>query len=478
MSVQIPEFAGVRVLVVGDVMLDEYWRGEVDRISPEAPVPVVHVGSRSARPGGAGNVAVNLAALGVQVTLFGVTGRDEAAERLRAALTRAGIIARLWALADRPTITKLRVLGPHQQLLRLDAETVGPVEVPELAAAFGAALATADIVVLSDYGKGLLAAPAPLIAAARARGLRVLVDPKGADYERYAGASAITPNRAEFERIVGACEDLPALEAQGQALCRRLGLERLLVTRSEAGMTLLGVDSTRHLPARAREVFDVTGAGDTVIAWLAGALAAGLDWPAAAALANAAAGVAVGHSGAVAVTPAALQAAIAPGEPAGRLGVLAWPALQAEVAAARRRGERIVMTNGCFDLLHPGHVAYLAAARALGDRLLVAVNDDASVRRLKGPSRPINPLADRLQLLAALRSVDWVVPFTEETPAALIEAVGPDVLVKGGDYRPEQIAGHESVLARGGQVRVMPFVPGHSSSEVLARVRGEAPGQD
>ncbi len=477
MSLQIPEFAGVRVLVVGDVMLDEYWRGEVERISPEAPVPVVHVGSRSARPGGAGNVAMNLAALGVQVTLFGVTGRDAAAEQLRETLAQAGISARLWALADRPTITKLRVLGPHQQLLRLDAETVAPVAVPDLATAFEAALAETDIVVLSDYGKGLLAAPAPLIAAARARGLRVLVDPKGADYGRYAGASAITPNRAEFERIVGPCGDLPALEAQGQALCRQLGLERLLVTRSEAGMTLLGSDSVRHLPARAREVFDVTGAGDTVIAWLAGALAAGLDWPAAAWLANAAAGVAVGHSGAVAVTPAELQAALAPVEPAVRQGVLDWPVLQAEVAAARRRGERIVMTNGCFDLLHPGHVAYLAEARALGDRLLVAVNDDASVRCLKGPDRPVNPLASRLQLLAALRSVDWVVPFAGDTPAALIEAIGPDVLVKGGDYRLEQIAGHQAVLARGGQVRVMPFLPGHSSSALLARIRSGPGGE-
>jgi len=465
MSLTLPELAGTRILVVGDVMLDRYWTGHTRRISPEAPVPVVRVEHQRGVPGGAGNVALNLAALDVAVTLAGVTGDDEAGRELAAALSAAGVSLALRTVAGVPTITKLRVISRNQQLIRLDFED--DLSAGGEIAADSLPLDAVDLVVLSDYAKGTLAHPEAIIAAARDAGVPVLVDPKGQDFSRYRGATLLTPNHAEFSAVVGDTQDDAALVERASSLRRDLSLEALLVTRGERGMTLVTHDGVVHLSADAREVYDVTGAGDTVIAMLAAAIAAGSNFEQAAQLANLAAGVAVGKLGTATVTRDELQQAMHRRGVGGR-SVVSQDDLVAIVADARARGQRVVMTNGCFDILHAGHVAYLEEAKRLGDRLIVAVNDDASVATLKGPRRPVNPLADRMSVLAALAAVDWVVPFSDDTPAALIAALAPDVLVKGGDYRPEQIAGADTVLASGGEVRVLAFQEGRSTTRILA----------
>ena len=470
MTFAVPDFSSARVLVAGDVMLDQYWFGATRRISPEAPVPVVHVDVDEERPGGAANVAMNLAMLGGSVHLVGVVGTDAAADRLADALSAQGVTSSWQTDPASPTITKLRVLARGQQLIRLDREErTGAIAASE---DLQAQLADADVLILSDYGKGALANVAELIDAARAADCRVLVDPKGNDFSRYRNASLITPNEGEFRAVAGDWSDDADLEARARAMVESLGLEALLITRSERGMLLVPADDEAfHLSTEAREVFDVTGAGDTVIATLGAALAAGSALREAVQLANLAAGRVVAKIGVAGVTPAELRVALHRRGKGGREPVDEH-ALLALVAEARHSGERVVMTNGCFDLLHAGHVAYLEEAKSLGDRLVVAVNDDASVRRLKGESRPINPLEDRMQVLAGLAAVDWVVAFSEDTPARLIEAVLPDVLVKGGDYEIRDIAGGSAVLSNGGEVRVLAFLPGRSSSRIIDHIRG------
>jgi D-beta-D-heptose 7-phosphate kinase / D-beta-D-heptose 1-phosphate adenosyltransferase len=470
----LPPFEQARVMVVGDLMLDRYWTGPVSRISPEAPVPVVKVTDVEERPGGAANVALNMARLGVQVSVAGMVGEDEAGASLRRLMDAAGIRCHLRACGDVPTITKLRVISQHQQLLRLDFEErlAGVDSASLLDDARGAVTSGVAALVLSDYGKGTLERAPELIAAARAAGVPVLVDPKGLDFERYRGATLITPNLSEFEAVAGPCAHDDLLVERGERMRADLELTALLITLGDRGMLLLraGHDPL-HLPTRAREVFDVTGAGDTVIAVVAAALAAGRDLAEAAALANLAAGIVVGKLGTGFVTPAELRAALRR-QRGGWTSVLSEGDLLLAVEEARATGERLVMTNGCFDLLHDGHVAYLEQARRLGDRLIVAVNDDASVRRLKGDGRPVNSLARRMAVLAGLASVDWVVPFSEDTPERLICAVCPDVLVKGGDYRPEEIAGADCVHAAGGRVEVLPYVQGASTSGIIDLIRG------
>ncbi len=465
----IPEFNSVPILVVGDVMLDRYWFGATERISPEAPVPVVHVGESRECPGGAANVAVNLAALGAEPTLLGLVGDDPEAQRLIALVESAQIEPRLLACPQRATVTKLRVLSRQQQLIRLDFEQgFSAAAAARLRQRFQQLLAGHAAVIASDYGKGALAEIPQLIDLARRSGIPLFVDPKGRDFDRYRGAWAITPNRHEFEAVVGPCGDDAQLVERGEVLRSHLDLTALLVTRGAEGMTLISAGRPAlHLPTHAREVADVTGAGDTVIAAFATGIAWGLEPAQAAGLANVAAGVVVTKVGAASVTPAELKRA------AHRFdrGGMDEPTLLELVAAARVRDERIVMTNGCFDLLHAGHVRYLSAARALGDRLIVAVNDDASVHRLKGRGRPLVPLEDRMAVLDALECVDWVVPFSEDDPGRLIAAVTPDVLVKGGDYRIEEIAGGEAVVAGGGEVRVLPLLEGRSTSALVTRIR-------
>jgi D-beta-D-heptose 7-phosphate kinase/D-beta-D-heptose 1-phosphate adenosyltransferase len=469
----LPDFPASHVLVVGDVMLDRYWHGAATRISPEAPVPVVHVRDAEERAGGAGNVALNVAALGTQASLLAYCGRDEAADSLQALLEKAGVRCLLERSQERGTITKLRVVSRHQQLIRLDFEDgFHGLDHDRLVQHYAKALLQAQVVVLSDYGKGSLEAVTALIAMARKLGKPVLVDPKGKDFSRYQGATLITPNMSEFEAVVGTCADDETLVAKGMALIGELGLEALLVTRSEQGMTLLRrAGDALHLPTHAKEVFDVTGAGDTVIAVLAAVLAAGRSLPEATALANMAAGVVVGKLGTATVAPEELEYAFK-GPRAHRRGVLALEELLEVLEHARREGECIVATNGCFDILHAGHVQYLQQAKELGERLVVLVNSDASVSRLKGPERPINPLPQRMAMLAALECVDWVVPFEEDTPLETIRRILPDVLVKGGDYRdPSQIAGYDCVVANGGEVRVLDFVEGFSTTSLIASIR-------
>ncbi len=471
MTIRIPDFSRTRVIVVGDVMLDRYLFGSTGRISPEAPVPVVHVNQTENRPGGAANVAVNLASLGVATRLLGTVGRDAAADTLQAVLHQCDVACDFSRAEDRPTITKTRVQSRGQQLIRLDEENAAVMHGEEIVAALSQSLNGAGAVVLSDYGKGTLSKVGDLISQCREAAIPVLVDPKGKDFGKYRGASIITPNQAEFEAVAGSCETDDELVSRGRQMIGELDIAALLITRSEKGMLLLesGAEPL-FLSTQAREVYDVTGAGDTVIATLAGALASGEDLESAAALANVAAGLVVRKIGVASVTPGEIRVALHQRGQGGR-GLLDADELQAMVVESRGRNERIIMTNGCFDVLHAGHVSYLEEAKSLGDRLIVAVNDDDSVRRLKGESRPINALEDRLLVLAGLAAVDWVVSFSEDTPARLIEKILPDVLVKGGDYRPEEIAGAKAVLNDGGEVRVLPFRDGHSSSRIIDRLR-------
>jgi D-beta-D-heptose 7-phosphate kinase/D-beta-D-heptose 1-phosphate adenosyltransferase len=472
MSLTIPDFSSVKVLVVGDVMLDEYWFGPTSRISPEAPVPVVRVAQSQSRAGGAANVAVNVASLGAQTTVVGLVGRDERAATLREVLAAREVAAAFVESPGCPTITKLRVLSRNQQLIRLDTEELfPPADARPVTETLLKLIGGAQACVLSDYGKGTLADVQAMIALCRSHGVPALVDPKGDDFTAYRGATLITPNLAEFEAVVGPVTDDDALVARGAALRRELDLAALVVTLSERGMVVIGAGAEPvFLSARAREVFDVTGAGDTVIATLAAGLGAGMTLTDAAGLANLAAGLVVRKIGSASVTPTELRQALHEHGQGGRT-VLRREEARAVAGEARARGERIVMTNGCFDILHAGHVAYLEEAKLRGDRLLVAVNDDDSVRRLKGVGRPINSLDDRMAVLAGLAAVDWVVPFHEDTPEQLVAEVLPEVLVKGGDYRPEDIAGGKIVLAHGGTVEVLSFRAGRSTSRILDAIR-------
>ncbi|MEM9403785.1 MAG: bifunctional D-glycero-beta-D-manno-heptose-7-phosphate kinase/D-glycero-beta-D-manno-heptose 1-phosphate adenylyltransferase HldE [Pseudomonadota bacterium] len=471
MTQTIPDFSGTRVLVAGDVMLDKYLFGATSRISPEAPVPVVHVQDRDDRPGGAANVAVNLASLGVGTRLLGVVGKDAAAGELTRILSAKSIDCDFVAVDDRPTTTKTRVQSRGQQLIRLDEEQAQPLHDERLVTELAQSLPGCGAVILSDYGKGALADVSAMISACREASVPVLVDPKGTDFSRYRGASLITPNQGEFEAVAGVCESDEILVSRGLAMLDELELQALLITRSEKGMLLLeSGEEPLFLSTEAREVYDVTGAGDTVIATLAGALAAGESLASAAGLSNIAAGLVVRKIGVATVSPSEIQAALHRRGQGGR-GLVAPDELKALIDEAHSRNERVIMTNGCFDILHVGHVAYLEEAKSLGDRLIVAVNDDDSVRRLKGETRPINTLEDRMLVLAGLASVDWVVAFSDDTPAALVEQLLPDVLVKGGDYAVADIAGGRAVLDNGGEVRVLSFRDGHSSSRMIERMK-------
>jgi len=472
MSIEIPDFDDVNVLVVGDVMLDRYWFGEASRVSPEAPVPVVRINDTDNRPGGAANVALNLACLGAGVRLVGSAGSDEAGTILVSRLHEANVVGDIHVDETATTTAKLRVVSRNQQLLRLDFENpASPAAADAIADKAAAALSWAGIAVLSDYAKGALQHTEKIIAACRRHGVPVLVDPKGDDFARYAGATLLTPNEGEFARVVGGFDDDEDLEEKAARLCTDLGLDALLITRGERGICIVESGGrTQHLAAEVREVFDVTGAGDTVIATLAAALGAGLTLGTAAELANRAAGLVVRKLGAAAVTRGELRLAMHRSGSAGLAG-LDVAELLAFVREAQQRGERVVMTNGCFDILHAGHIAFLQEARSLGDRLLVAVNDDDSVRRLKGEGRPVMSLADRVALLSGLAAVDWVVSFSEDTPEMLIAAMSPDLLVKGGDYRIEDIVGADHVRRSGGEVRVLSFLDGRSTSRIINTIR-------
>lgn len=473
----IDRLAGARVACIGDVMLDRYVRGRADRISPEAPIPVLSVEDEIAAPGGAGNVARNLAALDARASLVGLIGDDAAGAELRALLSDAKLAeAALIAQPGRQTTIKTRYLAGAQQILRADRETLAPpppaVRERLLAAALSA-LEASSVAILSDYGKGALAAGTTeaVLARAGSLGRPVVVDPKARDYAVYRGASVIAPNRPELATAVGGAVERGGEAEAARALIARFGFPAVLATLGRDGMLLVTADGVLALPAEARDVFDVSGAGDTVMAALAAAMAAGAPLGEAAALANVAAGLVVAKVGTAVVSREELARTLRRRDLAAGEGKIAGAEAAADQARRwRRQGLKVGFTNGCFDLLHPGHVSLLAQARAACDRLIVGLNTDASVARLKGEGRPVQGEAARATVLASLESVDLVVLFAEDTPARLIEALRPDVLVKGADYRPEEIVGADLVESWGGRVILARLEPGYSTSGTIARM--------
>ncbi len=473
-KMNIPPFQNCRLLVCGDVMLDRYWYGDTSRISPEAPVPVVVVNDNQIRAGGAANVALNLASLNCQVNLLGYVGDDVEATQLQSFIEQQNITTHFIALPQFPTIQKLRVLGQNQQLIRMDFEKrFDEVSPTALLEKFTQLVDESDVVILSDYAKGTLSCVEQLIQIARQHGKPVLIDPKVKQLERYRGATLLTPNRKEFEWLAGTYSDVGEIEQKANAIIKEYDLQSILVTLGADGMLLCQREqSARHLQARAREVYDVTGAGDTVIAVLSAVMATGMEPSIAAELANIAAGIVIKKLGSATVNVHELRRGLQDMHESA-WGVSTEQEVLLAIQDARAHGEKIVMTNGCFDILHAGHVEYLEAARALGDRLVVAVNTDASISALKGDERPYNTLRERMDVLAALRSVDWVVPFAESTPARLIEAITPDVLVKGQDYQVSEIAGSEHVLAQGGEVKTIKLREGCSTTGLIERIKNE-----
>jgi D-beta-D-heptose 7-phosphate kinase/D-beta-D-heptose 1-phosphate adenosyltransferase len=470
-------FAAFRILVIGDVMLDRSIWGDVDRISPEAPVPVLRSVRTTNSPGGAANVAMNLVGLGVRVSQAGFWGDDSEMRQLSAILTAAGVDSSGMIVAGHSTISKTRIVSRHQQLLRLDVESGVPHTETENQALVERSIdlaRTADAVILSDYAKGALSAPLcqAVIALARERGIPVLVDPKGRDFTKYAGATTICPNLQELGLVAGiAPSNLEQLLAAGQNLVAQLGIDYLTVTMSEKGIRILYADSFFHSPTRAREVFDVTGAGDTVIAALAASLAAGLDPETAVNLANIAAGIVVAKTGTAPIARSELVAEFTKStQMKGPDKILDLDHLLVRLAEWRANGERIVFTNGCFDILHVGHITLLEQCREFGDKVVIGVNSDTSVKGLKGPTRPVVGERDRARVLAALGSTDAVVIFDEPTPADLIRQVRPDVLVKGGDYTAATIVGADEVTTWGGRVEIVPTVIGVSTTNTIQKM--------
>lgn len=472
-------FSAARVACVGDAMLDRYVYGTVERVSPEAPIPVLRIAEETTTLGGAGNVARNLAALGTSVALVAVLGDDQAAHDIERLLAELKIEAKLVRDKERPTTIKTRYVAAGQQLLRADREsdaaltTASGSRILERAES---AIANAAVVVLSDYGKGMVtdAGCARLIAAARAAGKPVIVDPKGPNFAKYRGASVVTPNRRELaEAIRMPVGTLAEVEAAAERARAESEIEAVLVTLSADGMLLVDAAGTQHLPAEAREVFDVSGAGDTVAATLAAALAVGASLVDAARLANVAAGIVVAKRGTAVTLASELIEALHTGDlMTGERKLVPLSVALERIATWRARGEQIGFTNGVFDLIHPGHVSLLAQARAASGRLVVGLNADASVKRLKGPERPIQSEAARAAVLGSLASVDLVIMFGEDTPIRLIEAIRPDVLVKGADYALNEVVGADIVRSYGGKVLLAELAPGHSTTATIRRIAG------
>ncbi len=468
---------GAHAVVVGDVMMDRYVFGDVERISPEAPVPVVRQSLVEEWPGGAANVAMNLASLGASVTLAGLAGADPEQERLESMLVESGIEPCLTGIPGVPTVTKLRILSGGQQMLRVDSEPPrldSSAAHARLSEAAFRALQSASVLILSDYAKGALTEELCQILVAEARRLKVpvLVDPKHRDLTRYRGATSICPNRAELAAATGEpAADLDRLLSSGQRLVPQLDMEFMVVTLGGKGIAVLRRDSRWRSPAIVRQVHDVSGAGDTVISVLALALACGVEIETAVEVANVAAGIVVGKVGTAAIGAAELLAGLGDcvRAPESKEKLVTTAQLLAQVARWRGHDERIVFTNGCFDLLHAGHVNLLEKARAMGERLIVALNSDASVTQLKGTGRPLVGQAERARILAALAAVDAVVIFNAPTPLSLIEAIRPDVLVKGGDYLEEEVVGAAQVRSWGGRVELVPLFAGLSTTRIIAR---------
>ncbi len=475
------DFSALTVLCVGDVMLDRFLHGDIDRISPEAPVPVIRLRGTREMLGGAGNVASNIASLGGRAVLLGLVGADDAGTRIRHILAgQARIVAALVETPHRPTVSKTRFVAGRQQVVRADEESSDDLldaEATALMAALDGAFDGIDAVIGSDYGKGVLsqAVVRHIIDKARARGVPVFIDPKTDDFTHYRGATCVTPNAREMARAARAPLDTESdIATAAHRIMAEAGIDAILVTRSEKGMTLVEPGATQSVPARAREVFDVSGAGDTVIAALALAVASGRSLVQAMHIANAAAGVVVSKLGTATADIAEVMHELSAqdAQAGGALPrLLAWDAARALVTRWHDQGFSVGFTNGCFDILHPGHVSLLAFSRGQCDRLIVALNTDASVARLKGPGRPVNALPQRAAVMAAIRYVDAVVSFDEDTPFELISALIPDVLIKGADYTVDTVIGADVVRAAGGRVVLAELVPGQSTTGIIAKMR-------
>jgi D-beta-D-heptose 7-phosphate kinase/D-beta-D-heptose 1-phosphate adenosyltransferase len=460
----------VHVLVVGDVMLDRYWHADANRISPEAPVPVASITDTNDRAGGAANVAQNISSLGSHVTLLGAIGDDQEGVALQAILQKQNIKINLVSSPSIRTTSKIRIVSRNQQLMRLDFDDQAHSCAVEVEKAFSESVEECSIVIMSDYGKGVLSDAQTIIRVAHAKNKRVIVDPKGTDFSKYKNASVITPNYSEFCAVVGECNSEQDIYQKAQNLCAENNFEALLITRSEKGMTLVMQDGkVTNFPAQVREVYDVTGAGDTVISAFAMSLAADGDFNQAARVANIAASIVVGKFGAATVSAEELTHGMLSYEcPNSKLVSSDFLAKRIEDAHAKE--QTIVFTNGCFDVLHKGHAHLLREASTFGDIVVVALNSDGSVQRLKGDDRPINNLQDRAEMLSYFSSVDWVVSFDDDTPEALIKKLNPDVLVKGGDYQPDAIVGADYIQKRGGEVKIVPFMNGYSTSKIISSI--------
>lgn len=470
---KLPDFSSVSILVAGDLMLDTHWFCDTNKVSPEAPVLVVNKKASQNRLGGAANVAFNLASLGVQTSITGLLGQDVASNIIIEMLQQANIENVCMTAPQFSSITKLRIMSRNQQLLRIDTEGMVTDNIhADIVVKANNALKGKQTLIISDYGKTSFKDPQPLISTARKLDIPVLVDPKGDNYQKYTGATILTPNLKEFSAVVGECQTDAIIFKKAQALCLELNLNAVVVTLSERGMAIIECNKPPvHIYAQAKTISDVTGAGDTVIATLAACLSTGMTLVEAARVANLAASIIVGKLGTAATDKKELQAVMLNHSYKQPGYILDEAELLSLVTESKAKGERIVMTNGCFDLLHPGHVAYLQQAAQEGDRLIVAVNDDQSVRRLKGEKRPLNPLEDRIKMLTAIKGVDWVCRFSEDTPRRLIAKILPDLLIKGGDYRPENIAGYNEVIQAGGEVKVLNLLDNYSSTLLIERAK-------
>lgn len=474
------EFGSRTILVIGDLMLDRHIWGSVTRISPEAPVPVVRQQRQTLVAGGAGNVAMNLSGLGLTTRLVGLVGSDEAADLMLGELAEGGVDTSLLVTdALRPTTTKIRVIGGHQQMLRLDNESSEPASSDAESALLKSiqqGMIGVSAIILSDYAKGVLTSSIcqATIRLAREQGIPVLVDPKGSDWSKYRGADLITPNRSELSTVAGhSLGCLESVTAAAKELLVCLELRGITVTLSEEGMLHVGAQDVIRMPALAQEVFDVSGAGDTAIATLTASLACGLNTHDSLLLANLAAGVVVGKVGTVPLGRGELLDSLDSFQRfSTNSKIHSLASARSLVRTWKAGGKKLVFTNGCFDILHAGHVSYLSKARRLGDRLILGLNSDASVRRLKGPTRPINDETGRALVLAGLESIDAIVVFDEDTPLELIRELQPDVLAKGADYKEEDVVGAKEVRSWGGEVKLVDLVEGVSTTIIAQRISG------
>lgn len=470
------DFSAAKILVVGDVMLDRYWHGATSRISPEAPVPVVKINNTDNRLGGAANVAKNLVALGCRVTLLGAVGNDDAGKTVLALLKAQEVSHSLSTIKNFSTITKLRVLCKHQQIIRLDHEDeLESLDLDGLKViydVFATEISKFNTLVLSDYAKGVLYNPRPYIEVANAFGIPVIIDPKSSDFNLYRGATIVKPNLSEFEKIVGKCATLEIMVDKARNLLNEYGIGCLIITRGADGITVVpATGEATHLPALSGEVYDVTGAGDTVLAVLAAGVSVGLDLVQVAHLSTIAAGLVVSKVGTSSVSLQELKDSFKQTDDLP-LGIIPEAELREVIKLSQGRGEKVVFVNGCYDFIHFGHIRYFERARALGDRLVVGVNTDASVKRLKGPDRPMYNEQQRMEVLAALKAVDWVVTFDENTPGRLVESLNPNIMAKGDEHFKsiDQIPASEGidhVLRNGGTVHLISRTPDCSSSKMI-----------